>query len=167
VIALLVASFLAMQTGELPPFNESVLVLLFVRTDCPVSNRYAPEIQRIEQRFRKQGVAFRLIYPEAGVTEESIERHRREYGYTITGVADPKHLYVARARVHVTPEAALFLRGRLVYRGRIDNQYVSVAQVRSTPSVHDLEDALAAVLAGHDPRARRTEAVGCAIEPLR
>ena len=108
MIALLVASFLAMQTGELPPFNESVLVLLFVRTDCPVSNRYAPEIQRIEQRFRKQGVAFRLIYPEAGVTEESIERHRREYRYTIPGVADPKHLYVVRAGVHVTPEAALF-----------------------------------------------------------
>ena len=112
-------------------------------------------------------MTFELVYPEAGVTEESIERHRREYGYTITGVADPKHLYVARARVHVTPEAALFLRGRLVYRGRIDNQYVSVAQVRSTPAVHDLEDALAAVLAGHDPRARRIEAVGCAIEPLR
>lgn len=167
MIAFLVATLLAMQTGELSPFSERVMVLLFVRTDCPVSNRYAPEIQRIEQRFQKQGVAFRLVYPEAGVTEESIERHRREYRYSIPSVADPKHLYVARAGVHVTPEAAVFVRGRLVYRGRIDNQYVSVGQARSTPSVHDLEDALAAVVAGHAPRASRTEAVGCAIEPLR
>ena len=166
MIALLVASFLAMQTGELPPFSERVMVLLFVRTDCPVSNRYAPEIQRIEQRFHREGVAFRLVYPEAGVTQESIEGHRREYRYSIPGVADPKHLYVARAGVHVTPEAAVFVRSRLVYRGRIDNQYVSIGQARSTPSVHDLENALAAVLGGHDPRASRTEAIGCAIEPL-
>ena len=167
MIALLVAFLLAMQTGELPPFSERVMVLLFVRTDCPVSNRYAPEIQRIEQRFHKQGVVFRLVYPEAGATEESIERHRHEYRYSIPGVADPKHLYVARAGVHVTPEAAVFVRGRLVYRGRIDNQYVSVGQSRSTPSMHDLEDALAAAVAGNAPRASRTESVGCAIEPLR
>jgi hypothetical protein len=167
VIALLIASFLAMQAGDLAPFGERVMVLLFVRTDCPISNRYAPEIQRIERQFHKQGVAFQLVYPEKGVTEESIELHRREYRYSIPGVADPKHLYVARAGVHVTPEAAVFVRGRLVYRGRIDNQYVSFGQARSTPSAHDLEDALAAVVAGHDPRSRRTEAVGCAIEPLR
>src|SRR5438445_13603969 len=75
MIALLVASILAAQAGVLAPLEQRVAVLLFVRTDCPISNRYAPEIQRIEQRFHKPGVTFRLVYPEAGATEESIERH--------------------------------------------------------------------------------------------
>jgi hypothetical protein len=167
MIALLVASILAAQAGVLAPLEQRVVVLLFVRTDCPISNRYAPEIQRIEQRFHKQGVTFRLVYPEAGVTDESIERHRREYGYTIPGIADPKHLYVTRAGVEVTPEAAVFVRGRLVYRGRIDDQYVSFGQARATPSAYDLEDAIETVLAGRAPRASRTKAIGCAIEPLR
>jgi hypothetical protein len=167
MIALLVASMLAMQAGVLPPLEEHIVALVFVRTDCPISNRYAPEIQRIEQRFRGQGVAFRLVYPEAGATEESIERHRREYGYTMPAIADTKHLYVTKAGVGVTPEAALFVQGRLVYRGRIDNRYASLGKALAEPSVRDLEDALEAVLAGRSPRASRTKAIGCAIEPLR
>jgi thiol-disulfide isomerase/thioredoxin len=28
-----------------------VIVLLFVRTDCPISNRYAPAIQKLSEEF--------------------------------------------------------------------------------------------------------------------
>ena len=37
-------------------------VFVFVRTDCPISNRYAPEIKRLHERYRDQGVAFDLVY---------------------------------------------------------------------------------------------------------
>ena len=37
-------------------------VVFFVQTDCPISNRYAPEIQRLASRFASQ-VRFRLVYP--------------------------------------------------------------------------------------------------------
>lgn len=167
MLALFLAFLFAAPSGVLPPLEKPVAVLLFVRTDCPISNRYAPEIQRIARRFEHQGVVFWLVYPQTGATEESIERHRREYGYTIPGIADTKHLYVKKAGVGVTPEAAVFLQGRLVYRGRIDNQYVTFGQARPEPTVHDLEDALVAVTAGHTPRESHSTAVGCAIEPLR
>ena len=43
------------------------MVLLFIRTDCPISNRYAPDLERLYERFAPQGVEFRLVYPEPGL----------------------------------------------------------------------------------------------------
>jgi len=37
-----------------------VIVFLFVRTDCPISNRYAPAIQEISSRYDK-GAEFFLV----------------------------------------------------------------------------------------------------------
>jgi hypothetical protein len=39
-------------------------VLVFVRTDCPISNRYAPELRRLQDRFAPRGMAFWLVYPD-------------------------------------------------------------------------------------------------------
>lgn len=47
------------------PFDHpgaKALVLLFTSVDCPISNRYAPEIRRLADAFAPQGVVFRLVY---------------------------------------------------------------------------------------------------------
>ena len=41
----------------------AITVLIFVSTDCPVSNRYAPEITRLLEEFSPRGVRFQLVYP--------------------------------------------------------------------------------------------------------
>src|SRR6516165_7983674 len=41
-----------------------LLVLLFVRTDCPISNRYAPTIQNLSEKFHHKAY-FWLVYPDA------------------------------------------------------------------------------------------------------
>src|SRR5258708_20396698 len=49
------------------PFKSSqgrIVVLFFVRTDCPISNRYAPAIQKLQQTFHGKA-DFWLIYPDA------------------------------------------------------------------------------------------------------
>jgi thiol-disulfide isomerase/thioredoxin len=38
-------------------------VLVFISTECPYSNRYAPEIQRIYKEFAAKDVRFWLVYP--------------------------------------------------------------------------------------------------------
>jgi len=150
----------------LSPHGEKAVVLLFVRTDCPVSNRYAPDLQRLYENFARQGIDFRLVYPEHGLTAAAMQRHRGEYGYTIPAVLDAGHQYVARARAKVTPEAAVFVHGELIYRGRIDDRSVDIGKERLAATQHDLEEVLATVAAGRTPERRQTEAVGCAIENL-
>ena len=156
----------ATQTDLLSSHGEKAVVLLFVGSDCPVSNRYAPELQRLFQRYSPQGIDFRLVYPEPGFTVDAMERHRQEYGYTIPALLDAGHQYVTRARAGVTPAAAVFIRGQLIYLGRIDDRYVDIGKARPEATHHDLEEVLAAAVAGKSMRRRQTKAVGCAIENL-
>ena len=160
----LIFLLLAAQADLLSPHGEKAVVLLFVRSDCPVSNRYAPELERLYKNYSPQGVDFTLVYPEAGLTAEAMEKHRKEYGYTIPAVLDARHEYIARAKVVVTPEAAVFASGQLIYSGRIDDWYADIGKPRRKAARHDLEEVLAAVVAGKTVALRQTKAIGCAIE---
>jgi thiol-disulfide isomerase/thioredoxin len=142
------------------------LVLLFLRTDCPISNRYAPEIERIYEKYSAQGVEFRSVYPEPGLTSHDLERHQQEYGLKIPASLDPNHHQVDLAKTAVTPEAAVYVQGKLVYRGRIDNWYVDIGKSLPTPTDHNLEDVLRLITQGKVPPLRETKPVGCVIEPV-
>ncbi len=69
--------------------NAKAVVFIFVRTDCPVSNRYAPEVQRLIGEFRPQGIDFFLVYPDQGSTVEQMRRHVKDYDYQATVLRDP------------------------------------------------------------------------------
>jgi len=155
---------MAAQPDPFSSHGEKAVVLLFVRSDCPISNRYAPEIEQLYTKYSADRVDFRLIYTEAGLTSAAMEHHREEYGYKIPGELDAGHRYVKRAGVRATPEAAVFVGGQLVYRGRIDDRFVDFGKTRAEAAHHDLDEVLAAIVAGKIPRYRETRAFGCAIE---
>ena len=152
------------------PLAESgapAVVLLFTRTDCPISNRYAPEVRRLYERFRERGVRFWLVYPDPDSTVEDIERHRAEYEYPLPALRDPRHELVRRAGATITPEAAVFGSAREpLYLGRIDDRYVDFGKARPAATRHDLERAIEAVLDGRPVAEPRTEAIGCFIADL-
>jgi AhpC/TSA family len=146
------------------PSGTRAVVLTFVSVDCPISNRYAPELRRLYDRFASQGVLFRLIYPNPAESPDAIRRHLEEYGYRGQALRDPRHALVKIANVTVTPEAAVYaMSGTLVYRGRIDDRYVNPGLQRPQPTRRDLKDALSAVLAGKPVLQARAPAVGCFI----
>ena len=142
-------------------------VLVFVQTDCPLSNHYAPEIQRLHARFSQRGAVFWLVYPDATETADAIRRHLSEYGYGLDALRDPDHALARKASARVTPEVAVFAAGeRLVYHGRIDDRYVEPGRARPAASTHDLEAALDAALAGRPVPRAEAPAVGCFIADL-
>ena len=147
--------------------NAKAVVIIFIRTDCPISNRYAPEVRRLHEKFASAGVAFWLVYPDAGESVEAIRQHLKEYDYHLSALRDPQHALVKMAGARVTPEAAVFVAGRLVYRGRIDNRFVAFGKARPAPTAHDLEEILDAILKGRTPATEiTTPAVGCFISDL-
>ncbi len=136
-------------------------VLVFVRTDCPISNRYAPELERLYREYGSRAT-FYLVYPSQGDTAAAIRGHLADYGYTFGALRDPDGKLVRLSRVHVTPEAALFSAdGELLYHGRIDDRYVAFGKARPEPSTHDLEQALQSTLAGKPVKESSTRAIGC------
>lgn len=139
-----------------------VRVLVFVRTDCPISNRYAPELKRLDHEFASHGAVFSIVYADPGETSANIRHHMEEYAFPGAAIRDPAHLLVRRAKATITPEAAVFSgSGALLYHGRIDNRYVEVGKSMPNPTRHDLEDAIAAALDGRPQPEASAPAVGC------
>ena len=155
------------KVNPMGPADAKALVFLFLDVDCPISNRYAPEVRRLRDRFASQRVVWRLVYPGADATAESIRQHIREFDLPGDPLRDPQLRFSRAARVRVTPEAAVFLPGgQLVYHGRIDDQFVDLGVKRPAPTRHDLQEALDEILAGKPVSHPETRAVGCLIQGL-
>ncbi len=167
-LAILLAAA-ACAAAEDNPFASAARarILIFVRTDCPITNRYAPELQRLAQEFSSRGAEFWLVYPDPAATMQSIEQHRAQYNFPGTVLRDPRHSFVKLAHATTAPEAAVFdSAGYLQYHGRIDDRWVNPGTARPAARTHDLEDAIAAVLAGHRPAQAATQAVGCSLADI-
>lgn len=143
-----------------------VVVLVFLRRDCPVSSRYAPVIQNISKHYEHE-VSFSLVYPDKSDSPSDIRSYLRDYGYTLPALRDPGHALVKLAHVQITPEVAVFNSShRLVYDGRIDNWYVDLYRARPAPTTHELDHAIQSALTGKALSAREVRGVGCYISDL-
>ena len=148
--------------------NHTAYVFVFVRPDCPISNRYAPALARLHERFSPRGVAFALVYPGDQTTADAIRAHVREYRYPLVALRDPEFSFVATVGATVTPEAAVFdSHHALRYIGRIDDRYIRAGQMRPAATRNDLADAIEAVLTGRPVVTDKAPAVGCLIDDLR
>jgi hypothetical protein len=150
------------------PFQSGkATVLLFVRTDCPISNRYAPEVRRLYDKYESPGITFWLVYPDPAESADEIRQHVKEFEYPCRVLRDPEHVMVRLAHASVTPESAVFTPEReLIYHGRIDDRYVSLGQKRPAPSTRDLEAVLGSLARGERVSASSAPAIGCAIATL-
>ena len=147
--------------------QEQVEVFLFARSDCPITQRYAPELRRIARVFERQPVKFWLVFPDPAETRTNVRSFIDQFGFPGTPIFDPKHTLVRRAKATTAPEAAVFNRnGMLVYHGRIDDWYVDIGKASSAPRVHDLEDAIAATLSLRPVAHAATKAVGCSLADI-
>lgn len=143
----------------------SVTVLLFVIPDCPIVNRYAPEINRIYDTYSKKGVKLTLVYTEPSLTSKDVAKHRNEYSLKPEGVLDPGFELVKMAGATITPEAAVYnAEKELVYLGRIDDRFTDYGDRRLEPTERNLRLALDAVLAGLPVEMKEAKAIGCYIE---
>ena len=115
-------------------------VLIFLSTDCPISNRYAEKIQKNLKEFELSCEAWR----------------------------DTKHILVNSAEVSITPEVTVFVPSvGFIYRGRIDDRYVDFGRKRTAATTNDLRKILVQIENGKVPSRTITKAVGCHIPKLK
>jgi hypothetical protein len=140
-------------------------VLFFIATDCPISNFYAPEIQRICGDYGTKGVSCSLFYEDVQVGPNAVRKHLMDFQYrSFPAFIDANRKVSTKVNATVTPEAVLLDReGKIRYSGRIDNFYADLGKPRRQATVHDLRDALDAVLEGKPVAVAETHPVGCYI----
>jgi thiol-disulfide isomerase/thioredoxin len=141
----------------------ALTVFVFTTSDCPIANRYAPEIQRLAAKYGDKA-KFILVYPVPSDTPDIIRAHHKKFGYALEYVRDAQ--LVKKTGVTVTPEVAVMRGSTMLYRGRIDDRYVAFGVERPKPMTHDLDDALTAAIAGKPITTKQTRAVGCILSDL-
>jgi len=143
-----------------------ITVLIFIRTDCPISNRYAPLLQQLNATYSSRA-KFWLVYPNRKSAAPEIAEHLKQYRYTISALRDPDHALVKLAGATITPESAVFdARGQLLYHGRIDNLYEDPSRSRPAATTHELQATLEATTSGKPAPLSTAPAVGCYISDL-
>jgi hypothetical protein len=152
---------------ELAGPGVRVVVLVFAASDCPISNRYIPEIVRLKNEFSARAVRFWWVYPNGGDSAAIVDQHNRDFSITGGALLDAKQTLVAMAHATVTPESAVFVvegtQLREVYHGRIDDRYLDIGQERPKAQHHDLEAAINAALDGKPVPQPGGPPVGCSI----
>ena len=140
-------------------------VLVFVTSDCPISNGYAPAIQQLCAQYENRGVSCSLIYEDTAIEPAAVRKHINDYRYRGVAAAIDDHGVVARRLgATVTPQAVVVdAKGLVRYSGRIDNKYIELGKQRRVVTQHDLRDAVDAVLEGRQVAHAETQAVGCYI----
>jgi len=150
--------------------ETQAVVLLFLATDCPISNRYVPEIQRLEKEFAGKPVVFWVVYPNATETDSGVLHHQASYALQGASLLRPGAGIMALAHPTVTPESVVLVPDkaaggglRAVYVGRIDDRYVDIGRERPQAVRHDLEAAISAVLSHRAVAPPGGPPVGCGI----
>lgn len=150
--------------GQLPSQQKSLKVIIFMDTECPITQSYMPEFKKMQEEYAVKGVEFESIFPVYTVTEKDIKTFLKKYQVSFTGSTDKEHTKVKRYHATVMPEVVLLDKnGAIVYQGAVDNKYAGLGKSRPKATEFYLRNALEATLNGDMIMTRKTEAVGCLI----
>jgi peroxiredoxin len=144
-------------------FNRPV-VLVFLGTECPLANLYAPRLAELARRVELSGVRFLAIDPVPQDGSAALARFTREHRLPFPIVKDPDGRVAARCGATRTPQVILLDAARHVqYRGRIDDQYEPGGKNRGKPSRRDLAEAINELVADKPVSVPCTMVFGCLI----
>jgi len=143
-----------------------IVVLCMTEVGCPIAGKLAPRLERLSREFGARGVHF--IGLDASVRDSlaDIARDSAELERTFPVLKDSRQELARRLDVHTSTETFVFDgRGRLAYRGAVDDQY-SLGAARPEPTQDYLVLALQAVLKGDEPTLAASPAPGCLLTLL-
>ena len=148
----------------LADFNDRRSVVLFtMSTGCPISNLYLTELNKLQQRYAERGLQIIGIHSNAGVTQEDVDQHAKEFQVAFPVLLDADQSVADMLGAKRTSEVFLLDGQRIVrYHGRVDDRF-GYTYKREKPTRRDLEAALDEVLAGKPVSVTSTKPLGCLI----
>jgi peroxiredoxin len=141
--------------------SHKAVVVMFIATKCPYSNAYNDRMRDMAAAYEKQGILFVGVNSNKTEPAEEVASHAKQHGFAFPLMKDPGNKVADLYAAGHTPE--IFVvdpQGKLVYHGRIDENYEDANKVASP----DLKNALDQLLAGKPIAKAETKAFGCSIK---
>ena len=143
--------------------SDSILVVAFLGTECPLAKHYSIRLGQIAAQYEERGVRVIAVMSNRQDSMEEINAFatRQKLGFPV--LKDAGNRFADQVGAERTPEIFVFDQSRrLAYHGRVDDQY-GIGYVRDQPRRRDLEIALDEMLSGRPVTVTQTRAVGCII----
>ena len=152
-------------SGKSISFNSlkgDVTVLVFVSTNCPVSNAYNDRMNALYKEYSGKGGKFIFLNANANESPAEVAEHAKA-NFSFPVFKDPGNAVADRFGAQVTPETFVIDSGGILrYRGAIDDQ-----RTEARVQLKGLRLALDSVLAGKPVETTQTKAFGCTIKRAR
>jgi peroxiredoxin len=140
--------------------NSKAIVIMFIATECPVSNAYNSRMEDLFKQYNPKNISFLGINSNKAESVEMIKEHAVENGLTFTILKDKDNVVADEFEASFTPEVyVLNSEYDILYHGRIDNSKNEADVV-----TQDLKNALDDILAGKEVTNKTTKAFGCSIK---
>jgi hypothetical protein len=155
------------QLGENDKHRARAYV--FVSTECPIANTYTKTLNELHDSLRnaERPVDLFAVVSDPTTTRGKAAQHYAEFAAKFPVLFDASGELAAALGPTHTPEAfVLDGRGRLVYRGKIDDAYQDLGKRRPKVTQTYLADAIDAAVSGTAPETQQTTPVGCIFETL-
>ena len=155
------------QNHTLSGFSDKkIVVVIFTCNHCPYAQAYEDRLINIQRDFSDEGVALIAInanetrnYPEDDFPKMVLRA--KEKGFNFPYLRDETQAVANAYGAHYTPEIFLLdQERRLRYTGRIDDHWQDAEGAR----IHDLREAISALLSGATIPSSETHAIGCTIK---
>ena len=143
--------------------EKKATVVMFISTECPVSNDYNERIIALYNDYKDQSVQFIGINSNRNESVEEIVEHNRTNKFGFLVLKDLGNEIADKFGARRTPEVYLLDEKRILrYRGAIDNS-------QKSPETHYLRSRLDLVVAGKEipEDDKKTKAFGCTIKRVR
>ncbi len=138
-------------------------VVMFIATQCPVSNAYNERMAALHKDYAGKEIAFVGINSNKQESAEEVKEHAAENGFTFPVLKDWNNVTADAYGAQVTPEVfVLDQHATVLYHGRIDD-----SRNAENIKTKDLRVTLDALLAGKAAPRPETKAFGCTIKRIK
>lgn len=146
---------------QLSDFKDSkAIVIIFIATQCPVSNAYNSRMEKIYEEYKNKGVAFIGINSNKQESVEEVREHAKKNNLNFVILKDVNNVIADKFKASVTPEVfVLNSEFDVLYHGRIDD-----SRKEEDVKSEDLRNALNEILQGKKVTKTETKAFGCTIK---
>jgi peroxiredoxin len=140
--------------------KSKAIVLMFIATQCPVSNAYNSRMVKLYNEYSKKDIAVIGINSNKQESADEIKDHSNKNGFKFPVLKDINNVVADKFGAGHTPEIfVLNSNYEILYHGRIDD-----SRDESEVESKDLAAALNEILSGEPVSNPKTKAFGCTIK---
>ncbi len=144
--------------------SNKIQVYIAISEECPISIAMVDDLKNLNSQFNND-VGFTLVFPMQTSDTLSAQQFLKEYeivGYAI--MVTNANKFCNNNGLTITPEAMVLSKEKeIIYRGRINNLYLSPGKKNHQSNKLDLRDAIFTAINNGIPKSIWPKAIGCFI----